>query len=111
MEKEEIKAGLRVKLLKLVNYIVAYLAILGVVIITYLHFMVPFFPVLFLFDICFWIGHRLFLERVLHRKWTDCTKDDYLSIKYLELPMLIMELLVMLYYYQESMELISDIVS
>ena len=55
--------------------------------------------VLFLFDFCFWVGYPLFMEYVLKRKWFECTKEDYLALKYILTPWLIMEVIVMIYYY------------
>lgn len=81
------------------NYALINLVYFGLLLIYLLHHIVTFFPVLFLFDFCFVIGYPLFLRYVLKRKWFECTKDDYLELKYIFLPWLIMEGIVMIYYY------------
>ena len=86
--------------LKIISDVISILCLFGLFTILEFHKAMPFFPVLFLFDFCFVIGHPLFLRYVLKRKWFDeCTKDNGLKIKYILLPWLIMEVMVMIYYY------------
>ena len=103
MEKKDIIIWLKKILLKIAYWIVSLCIFFNAMIILNLHFIVPFFPVLFLFNFCFWVGHPLFMRYVLKLKWFDCTKDNYLSLKYILIPSLIMELIVIIYYYNEIM--------
>ena len=103
MEKEVIIQKIKGLSLKLINNFLAFFICFWlIIIILRLHFMVSFFPVLFLFDFCLLVGYPLFLRYVLKRKWFECTKDDYLCIKYIMLPLLIMELAVLLCYPHET---------
>ena len=104
MEKK-VKRGL----LKIIYWVISLLNLLNVMIILCLHLIVPFFPVLFLFDFCFWFGHPLFLRYVLKRKWFECTKNFYLKLKYILLPCLIMELVVLLYYHKATLYIIKTV--
>ena len=101
MEKEVITTWIKKILLKIAYWVVSLLIFFNAMIILDLHLVVPFFPVLFLFDFCFWVGYPLFMEYVLKRKWFECTKKDYLALKYILTPWLIMEVIVMIYYYKE----------
>jgi hypothetical protein len=102
MEKEVILKKIKELSLKAITYVICLFILCGLMIILVFHKFGPFFPILFLFDFCFWFGHPLFLRYVLKRKWFECTKDYYLKIKYILLPWLIMELLVLLYYHNET---------
>lgn len=84
----------------------AFMALFFMFIIA-LHAYVPFFPVLFLFDICFWIGYPLFLRYIIKKTWSVCVRDERLSLKYITIPCLIMELIVMFCYPQETMMLVN----
>ena len=101
MEKEVITTWIKKILLKIAYWVVSLLIFFNAMIILDLHLVVPFFPVLFLFDFCFLVGYPLFMEYVLKRKWFECTKKDYLALKYILTPWLIMEVIVMIYYYNE----------
>ena len=101
MEKGVITTLIKKILLKIAYWVVSLLIFFNAMIILDLHLVVPFFPVLFLFDFCFWVGYPLFMEYVLKRKWFECTKEDYLALKYILTPWLIMEVIVMIYYYNE----------
>ena len=103
MEKKDIVIWMKRMLLKIAYWLVSLLIFVGAMIILDLHLIVPFFPVLYLFDFCFWFGYPLFLHYVLKREWGECTKDDYLALKYILIPWLVMELIVMIYYHNESM--------
>ena len=97
------------KIFKYLDLMANLLACIEFILIGCLHFILPFFPVLFLFDFCFWLGHPLFLKYVLKRKWFECTKNFYLKIKYILLPCLIMELMVLLYYHKATLFVIKTI--
>ena len=96
-------------LLKFIDFIMNVLLAFGIVIITGLHFIVSFFPVLFLFDFYFFAGHQLFLRYVLHKKWFECIKDISIKIKYILLPYIMMELIVLLYYHKATFFIIKTI--
>jgi hypothetical protein len=99
MEKKVIIQRIKRLSLKLINNFFAFFICFWLIIIVLrLHVIAPFFPILFLFDFCFLIGYPLFLRYVLKRKWFECTKDDYLCIRYIMLPLIIMELAVLLCY-------------
>ena len=95
---------------KTIDIVVCQFILFGLMIILSLHYIVPFFPILFLFNLCFWVGHPLFLRYILKRKWFECTKDYYLKIKYILLPWLIMELVVLLYYHKATYLIIKTII-
>ena len=101
MEKESVKI-IKKLVLKMLNCTLFVLILFNVFIVLRLHVIVTFFPILFLFDFCFLIGYPLFLRYVLKRKWFECTKDDYLCIRYIMLPLIIMELVVLLCYPHET---------
>ena len=107
MEKEG--AMVETKIFKCIDLMVNILACIEFILIGNLHFMLPFFPVLFMFNFCFWIGHPMFLRYVLKKKWFECTKDHYLKIKYILLPWLIMGLMVLLYYHKATYFIITTI--
>ncbi|MBQ8671045.1 MAG: hypothetical protein IJ525_00815 [Alphaproteobacteria bacterium] len=109
MEKEVMIAKTKDLCWKVINNVLIMLVIFMLLAIIELHKTVPFFPILFLFNLCFWLGHPLYLKYILRQKWFECTKDDYLCLKYLVLPKLIMEILLMLYYHNETMFIIEAI--
>lgn len=110
MEKEVIFDRLKKIVWNIMDCAVALLIYFGLLIIYLLHKIVPFFPVLFLFDFCFIIGYPLFLRYILKKKWFECTKDMYLKIKYILLPCLIMELVVLLYYHKATLFIIKTVI-
>ena len=101
MKKIDMIVKLKALCLNIIIFILANIAIIGIYIICMLHMIVPFFPILFLFDFCFLLGPPLFLRYVLKRKWSECIKDNYIKIIYILIPCLIMELAIFLYYPQE----------
>ena len=103
MGKRVIITWIKKTLLKIVYWSVSLLIFFNAMIILNLHLVVPFFPILFLFNFCFWLGHPMFVKLVLKQKWYECAKDDYLALKYILIPSLIMELVVIIYYYDEIM--------
>ena len=110
MEKKVMVQRIKGLLLKLIGNLLACFICFWLIIIIYvLHRTAPFFPVLFLFDFCILVGYPLFLRYVLKRKWFECTKDEYLKIKYLMLPCLIMELMVLLCYHKATLFIIKTI--
>ena len=109
MEKEVIGKRIKELLLKTIDTGVCFLVLCGIMIILVFHKIIPFFPVLFLFDFCFWFGYPLFLRYVLKKKWFECNKNFYLKIKYILLPWLIMELIVLLYYHEATFFIIKTV--
>ena len=109
MEKEAVIKRIKELVLEAIDSIVCVFILCGLFTILCLHLIVPFFPVLFLFDFCFWFGHPLFLRYVLKRKWFECTKNFYLKLKYILLPCLIMELVVLLYYHKATLYIIKTV--
>ena len=103
MENVDTSENIKALLLKCFDFVLSSLCAFGIVAIIELHFFVPFFPVLFLLDLCLMFGYPLFLHYVLKREWGECTKDDYLALKYILIPWLVMELIVMIYYHNEIM--------
>ena len=99
MEKEVIISWLKKGLLKIIYWGVSLLIFFNAMIILYFHWIIPFFPILFLFNFCFWFCHPIFVKYVFKQKWYECTKDEYLALKYILIPSLVMEGIVLLYYY------------
>lgn len=64
MEKEVIKT----KLIEFISYAIIFVIILFSIEFYELHFIIPFFPILFLFDLCLIIGYPLFLRYVLKKE-------------------------------------------
>lgn len=81
---------------KCINFVLSALVAFGIVALIELHFMVSFFPILFLFDSCLLIGYPLFLVKVLKKKWFECCEDKCLQIQYILLPILFLEILTLL---------------
>ena len=108
MEKESVKI-IKKLVLKMINCTLFVLILFNIFIVLRLHVIAPFFPILFLFDFCFLIGYPLFLRYVLKKKWFECTKDYYLKIKYILLPWLIMEVIVLLYYHKATYFIIKTV--
>ena len=109
MDKEAIIKRIKELALEAITDVICVLILCGLMIILIFHKICPFFPVLFLFDFCFIVGHPLFLRYVIKRKWDECTKDYYLKIKYILFPWLIMELLVLLYYHKVTLFIIKTV--
>ena len=109
MEKEDIIKDINELTLKTINAILSIFYIFALFIILLYHKFAPFFPVLFLFDFCFLIGYPLFLRYVLKKKWFECTKDMCLKMKYILLPCVMMELMVLLYYHKATLFVIKTI--
>ena len=110
MEKEVITKEIKELTLKAINAILSIFYIFGLFTILAFHKIVSFFPILFLFDFCFLVGYPLFLRYVLKKKWFECTKDYYLKIKYILLPYVIMEVIVLLYYNKATYFIITTII-
>ena len=110
MEKEVITKEIKELTLKAINAILSIFYIFGLFTILAFHVIVPFFPILFLFDFCFLVGYPLFLRYVLKRKWfVECIKDEYLKIKYILAPYVIMEMIVLLYYHKATYFIIKTV--
>ena len=101
MEKEVMARKAKYLVLRIISDGIFLFCLFGLFTILAFHVIVPFFPILFLFDFCFLVGYPLFLRYVLKRKWfVECIKDEYLKIKYILLPYVIMEVVVLLYYHK-----------
>ena len=96
MEKEVISETIKTIFFKCIDFALSVLVSFGIVALIELHFMVPFFPILFFFDLCLVIGYPLFLRYVLKRKWFECCKNKILQMKYILLPILFLEALTLL---------------
>ena len=100
---------IRKKIWSVLSFVIFTMIYFGLLIVYLIHRVVPFFPILFLFDFCFVVGYPMFLRYVLKKKWFECTKDEYLKIKYILLPWLIMELIVLLYYHKATLFIINTV--
>ena len=110
MNKKVICMIIRKSLIKIVNYIAITLILCCMAIIMMLNILVPFFPILFLFNVFFWVGYPLFVKYVFKKKWFECAKNDYLSLVYIAIPWIILEILVLIYYHNETMLVIEAII-
>lgn len=110
MKNGIIKKSLEIKLLSFSDYVLNLLIGIGIILILGLHFILPVFPALFLFDFVFCCGYPLFLRFILRKKWFECIHDKFLKIKYILLPWLVMEILVLLYYHDETILVINAII-
>lgn len=111
MEKKAIIYRINKIVWSVLNYALITLIYFGLLLIYLLHNIITFSPILFLFDFCLVVGYPLFLKYVLKRKWFECTKDDYLELKYISIPWLIMELIVLLYYNKATYFIITTIIN
>ncbi len=109
MEKKAIIYRINKVVWSVLNYALITLVYFGLLLIYLLHNIITFFPILFLFDFCLVVGYPLFLKYVLKRKWFECTKDDYLELKYISIPWFIMELVVLLYYHKATYFIIKTV--
>ena len=110
MEKKAIIYRINKVVWSVLNYALITLIYFGLLLIYLLHNIITFFPILFLFDFCFLVGYPLFLRYVLKRKWfVECIKDEYLKIKYILLPYVIMEVIVLLYYHKATYFIIKTV--
>ena len=109
MEKENEKEIVKIKIFRCIDLILNILIAFGLFTILAFHKIVPFFPILFLFDFCLVVGYPLFLRFVLKKKWFECTKDEYLKVKYILLPYVMMEGIVLLYYHKITFFIIKTI--
>ena len=110
MEEDSIVRKAKSLALKIVSDVIFLLCLFSLFTILAFHVIVPFFPVLFLFDFCFLVGYPLFLRYVLKRKWfVECIKDEYLKIKYILAPYVIMEMIVLLYYHKATYFIIKTV--
>lgn len=103
------KKGIKNIFWRIISYIFFTYICLGGIIILKIHTLVPFFPVLFFFDVCFILTLPLFLHYVLKKKWDDCMQNDYLKVKYILFPWLIMETCLMFYYFHETLIVLRQI--
>ena len=111
MEKEVMARKAKYSVLRIISDGIFLFCLFGLFTILAFHVIVPFFPILFVFDFCFLVGYPLFLRYVLKRKWfVECIKDEYLKIKYILLPYVIMEVIVLLYYHKATYFIITTII-
>ena len=103
MEKKVIISKIKKMLLRVLTFIIFVVIYLGLLVFIELHKILPFFPILFLFDFSLLIGYPLFLRFVLKKKWFDCTRNECLRLKYILLPWLLLEIVVILYYPNETL--------
>ena len=96
MEKKDIIQRIRKLLLEITNSVLFVIILFNAYIILSFHKIVPFFPILFFFDLCLVIVYPLFLRYVLKRKWFECCKNKILQMKYILLPILFLEALTLL---------------
>ena len=89
------KEAIRKKLIEFISYAIIFIIVLFSIEFYELHFMVPLFPILFLFDLCLIVGYPLFLRYFLKKKWFECCKDKLLQIKYILLPVLFLEIMAL----------------
>ena len=82
------KGVIKTKLIEFISYTIIFVIVLFSIEFYELHFIIPLFPILSLFDLCLIVGYPLFLRYVLKMKWFDCCKDKLLQIKYILLPIL-----------------------
>ncbi len=75
MEKEGTSGAIKIFFLKCADFVLSTLCAFGIIALIELHFIVPLFPILFLFDLCPIVGYPLFLRYVLKKKWIECCKD------------------------------------
>ena len=87
------KKVIRKKLIEFISYAIIFIIVLFSIEFYELHFIIPLFPILFLFDLCLIVGYPLFLRYVLKKEWFECCKDRMLQIKYILLPILFLETL------------------
>ena len=104
------KKVLKVKFIQIFDFILSLYTAIGFVVIVGLHAYVPFFPVLFLFDFCMLIGYPLFLRFVLKIKWFDCHKSKLLTLKHIIFPWAIMDTIVLLCYFNETLFIINEFI-
>ena len=89
------KEAIRTKIVEFICCALVFVIVLFSIEFYELHLIVPFFPILFLFDLSLIVGYPLFLRYVLKKKWFDCCKDKLLQIKYILLPILFLEMLAL----------------
>ena len=95
MEKEVTKEKIKAYFFKCIDFALSMLVTLVMIALIELHFIIPLFPILFLFDLCLIVGYPLFLRYVLRKKWFECCKDKLLQVKYILLPVLFIEILAL----------------
>ncbi len=110
MEKKIQIEKIKISALKAINGILTIFTATGAIIIMTLHFdeNVSFFPILFLFDLYFFYGDKLFLEKVIKIKWSERADNEATLLKYIVLPMIFIEALVILYYYKYTFPIIKE---
>ena len=111
MEKKELinKAKLLLlKGIKIILFVIIFFCYFTVII---LHASVPFFPILFLFDVYFIYGQQKIVTTIQNKSWRDCIKGEVNWIKYAAIPLLAAESFVILYYYEVSFPILKEIIA
>ena len=90
-------------LLEIVNFAMIVVMYAGLLIILQLHKLVAFFPILFLFHLCFWVIYPLFFQYIYKKSWHSCVSDNYRRIIYILIPAIVLEMAVLLYYPKETL--------
>lgn len=111
MEKKELINKAKLLLLKGIEIILFIIIFLCSFTILIMHASVPFFPILFLFDIYFFYGQRKIVTTILNKSWRDCIKGEVNWIKYAALPSLAVESFVILYYHEVSFPILEEIIA
>lgn len=110
MEKKVQIEKIKTSILEAIKGILTIFTAIGAIIIMTLHFdeNVSFFPILFLFDLYFFFGDKLFLEKVIKIKWSERADNELNLLKYVIFPYILAEALVILYYHEYSFPLIKE---
>ncbi len=110
MEKKIQIEKIKISILKVINIVLTVLTAIGAFIVMTLHFdeNVSFFPILFLFDLYFFYGDKLFLEKVIKIKWSERADNEATLLKYIALPIIFIEAFVILYYHEYTFPIIKE---
>ena len=111
MEKKELINKAKLLLLKGIEIILFIIIFLCSFTILIMHASVPFFPILFLFDIYFFYGQKKIVTTIQNKSWRDCIKGEVNWIKYVAIPLLAAESFVVLYYYEVSFPILKEIIA
>ena len=96
MEKMELNAFTKKIFRKSILYILLVILYMEILLVAELHFTVSFFPIPFFFHLCFWVIWPLLVKFALKKEWCKCAKDDFLCIKYIIIPYMIIGLGIIL---------------
>ena len=102
MEANKLKDKIKNILLEMINFTLIVLMYMGLLVILWLHKLVPFFPILFLFYLFVFVLHPLFIKHICKKSWHVCASDKMYRIMYILIPWIIFEVAVIMYYPKES---------